>query len=167
MTPTASARTQLPATTYRPQALQVSVTPRPQLYYTKQALLPSSTALPSRGPQDFESEFQKFQQENNLISPTPSSIAAKATTPRPKVSPSNSPVYSTALVYDPATGQYNNQLYQTLPQTEGDYLLKQRIQPYVQQRPQVLNIQQLQQRSPLYSQNLRPQPIQSQVDFYE
>lgn len=43
---------------------------------------------------DFDSEFQRFQQENNVLSPTPST-ASKAATGQ---------VYSSALVYDPATG---------------------------------------------------------------
>lgn len=154
-------RHQLPATTYRPQLLQVAVTPRPNsLLYTKQL---QSTLQPSASPDknDFESEFHKFQQENNIVSPTPTAFTVKPTTPRPKqVGSHPGQIYSTALVYDPATGQYNNQVYQTLPQSEGDFSYKQRIQPYVQKpRPQILNIQQLQQQSPLYSQTLRPQAV--------
>lgn len=63
-------------------------------------------------------------------------------------------VYSSALLYDPATGklqqealskvswecgvagQYKNQLYQSLPQSEGQFGFNQRIQPYVQQQQQ-------------------------------
>ncbi|CAH1373289.1 unnamed protein product [Tenebrio molitor] len=161
--PTPSARTQLPATTYRPQLLQVAVTPRPSLLYTKQVSSPSSTAIPSRGNVDFDAEFQKFQQENNIISstPTPKTLAK---TPKPSTlstSTGNNAVYSSALIFDPTSGQYNTQLYQTLPQTEGDISLTQRIQPYVHQpQRQVLNLQQLQQQSPLYS-HLRPQTSQS------
>ncbi|XP_028127896.2 transcription factor SPT20 homolog isoform X2 [Diabrotica virgifera virgifera] len=157
---TTTKRPQLPATTYRPQLLQVSVTPRPNsLLYSKQL---QSTLQPTAFPEknDFESEFHRFQQENNIVSPTPTPFTVKPTTPKPKPAGNPGQVYSTALVYDPSTGQYNNQIYQALPQSDGDFLLKQRIQPYVQRpRPQVLNIQQLQQQSPLYSQNLRPQPI--------
>ncbi|KAJ8970461.1 hypothetical protein NQ314_001213 [Rhamnusium bicolor] len=168
VSPTASSRTQLPATTYRPQLLQVAVTPRPSLLYTKQlqSLLssPSTTASPGRGV-DFDAEFQKFQQDNNIVLPTSNPITARVTTTA-RAKPAGTPgqIYSSALIYDPASGQYNNQLYQTLPQTEGDFLLKQRIQPYVHQRTPALNIQQLQQQSPLYSQNLRPQP-QSQAAY--
>lgn len=168
ITPTASARTQLPATTFRPQALGVSVTPRPSLLYTKQpySLSSPSTPSPSRNV-DFESEFQKFQQENNEVSPTPSRVISKATTVKPASdSPNPTQVYSSALIYDPASGQYNNQLYQTLPQSDGEFVLKQRIQPYVQRpQQQVLNIQQLQQQSPLYSPTLRTQPVASQVSL--
>ncbi|KAJ8974734.1 hypothetical protein NQ317_010612 [Molorchus minor] len=179
VSPTPSARTQLPATTYRPQLLQVTVTPRPSLYYSKpyQPFVPSPTtaATPGRGV-DFDSEFQKFQLENNVVSPTPTPATSKVvTTARPKPVGTAGQVYSTALVYDPTSGQYNNQVYQTLPQTEGDFLLKQRIQPYVfqpQQRP-TLNFEQLQQQSPLYNPRLRTQPAsqaayqaqQSEVQF--
>lgn len=165
ITPTASARTQLPATTFRPQT---SVTPRPSFLYTKQAIsVPSpSTISPSRNV-DFENEFQRFQQENSIVSPTPSRIAAKATTVRPITSQANpGQVYSSALLFDPSTGQYNNQLFQSLPQSEGEFVLKQQIQPYVQRpQAQILNIQQLRQQSPLYSQTLKAQPIASQVNF--
>lgn len=165
ITPTASARTQLPATTFRPQT---SVTPRPSILYTKQAYsLPSpSTVAPPRNV-DFENEFQKFQQENHIVSPAPSrATTARATTIRPvTVSGSPNPIYSSALLFDPSTGQYNNQLFQNIAQTDGEFVVKQRIQPYVQRPPtQVLNIQQLRQQSPLYSQTLKAQPIASQVN---
>lgn len=45
--PTTSTRTQLPATTFRPQLLQVSVTPRPALLYTPKSVSPSPA--PSKG----------------------------------------------------------------------------------------------------------------------
>ncbi|RZC41932.1 ras-interacting protein RIP3-like, partial [Asbolus verrucosus] len=163
VSPTPSARTQLPATTYRPQLLQVSVTPRPSLLLAKQLSSPSSTALPSRANVDFDAEFQKFQQENNIVAPTPSTKTASAKTSKPATTSTGSgQVYSSALVFDPTSGQYNTQLYQTLPQTEGgDISLTQRIQPYVHQpQRQVLNLQQLQQQSPLYAQT-RPQATQA------
>src|SRR5699024_9668486 len=151
---------QLPATTYRPQLSAVSVTPRPALLYTpKHVTSPVASALPSRANLDFDAEFQKFQQENNIIAPTPTpktnlktNKPATATT-----STGTNPIYSSALVFDPSSGQYNTQLYQTLPQTEGDISLNQRIQPYVHQ-PQrtVLNLEQLQRQSPLYTHQLRP-----------
>ncbi|CAH0553797.1 unnamed protein product [Brassicogethes aeneus] len=160
-----TARSQLPATTYRPHLLQVAVTPRPSsLLYTKQLSSPSSTIAPSRGSGniDFDAEFQRFQDNSNHIaSSTPSS---KLSSKQPAAKQPGGNVYSSALVYDPSSGQYNTQLYQTLPQTEGDFTLNQRIQPYVHQpNRQVVNIQQLQQQSPLYSQNLRPQPTPSQL----
>lgn len=142
-----TARADLPATTYRPQLLQVAVTPKTTLYTKQfspaQSRVPSSTQSPllrgSPGNVDFEREFQKFQQENNLVSPTPSApvkptprIVKPAAAAGPQ-SPTGQ-VYSSALVYDPSTGQYNTQLYQTLPQTVGGEIsLNQRIQPYVAQ----------------------------------
>ncbi|KYB29284.1 ras-interacting protein RIP3 isoform X1 [Tribolium castaneum] len=163
VSPTPSARTQLPATTYRPQLLQVSVTPRPSVLYTKHLSSPSSTALPSRGSLDFDAEFQKFQQENNIIAPTPTpKTVSKTNKPTTTSAGTGNPIYSSALVFDPTSGQYNTQLYQTLPQTEGDISLNQRIQPYVHQ-PQrtVVNLQQLQQQSPLYT-HLRPSQAEYQ-----
>ncbi|KAJ8962182.1 hypothetical protein NQ318_018143 [Aromia moschata] len=171
ISPTPSARTQLPATTYRPQLLQVAVTPRPSLLYTTKQLQnflpsPSTTASPGRTI-DFDAEFQKFQLDNNVVSPSPSPLATKSvSTVKPTPGNTAGQVYSTALVYDPSSGQYNNQVYQTLPQTEGDFLLKQRIQPYVYQPRPALNFQQLQQQSPLYNSKIRPQ-AQSQVSYLD
>lgn len=175
-----SVETELPPTTYRPQLFQVAVTPRPSFLYTKEisatprpAVLPSTVSpVPisvTRGSLDFESEFQRFQQDNNLISPSPSPISIPKPTPKitkpvpssTAAPPSGGQVYSSELVYDPSTGLYNTQLYQTLPQTEGDFSLSHRIQPYVHQpHAQLLNIQQLQQQSPLYR-TIRPQPTQA------
>ncbi|XP_050308799.1 TOX high mobility group box family member 3-like [Anthonomus grandis grandis] len=130
--PTIPTRAQLPATTYRPQQ-SVSVTPRPALLYTPKNVAP--TPAPNKAI-DFDAEFQRFQQENNFLSPT----AGKANVGQ---------IYNSALVYDPTTGQYKNQLYQTLPQSEGQFSFNQRIQPYVhtaQQQKQVptVSLQQLQ-----------------------
>ncbi|KAK4881265.1 hypothetical protein RN001_004584 [Aquatica leii] len=174
----ATARSELPATTYRPQLLHVAVTPRPALQFTKDlSVTPRPSILSStpssipisvtRGGIDFESEFQRFQHDNS-ISPSPSPLSLTRTTPqvtRPTSTvptPSGSaPVYSSELVFDPVSGLYNTQLYQTLPQTEGQFSLNHRIQPYVHQpQTQLLNIQQLQQQSPLYR-VLRPQPTQT------
>lgn len=168
--------TETPATTYRPQLLQVAVTPRPSLLYTKQisanprpAFLGSTPSpLFTRGNLDFDAEFQKFQQENNVVSPTPSPALSK-TTPRvvkpapAPGTPGNGPIYSSELVFDPASGQYNTQLYQTLPQTQGDFTLNHRIQPYVQAPNSIVNLQQLQQRSPLYNgyRTISPQASQA------
>ncbi|KAF5270961.1 hypothetical protein FQA39_LY08264 [Lamprigera yunnana] len=175
--PVATARSQLPPTTYRPQLLQVAVTPRPTLLYTKGLSVtprpsilsstPSSVPISvTRGGIDFESEFQRFQQDNN-ISPSPTPLSFLKTTPKhikttsAAPTPSSAPVYSSELVFDPVSGLYNTQLYQTLPQTEGDFSLNHRIQPYVHQpQQQLLNIHQLQQQSPLYR-ALRPQPTQT------
>ncbi|XP_022909367.2 uncharacterized protein [Onthophagus taurus] len=172
-----------PVTTYRPQTLQLSVTPKSPLLFTKPlsayATRPSYITTPSpsysssytpsypsytsssagsRGNLDFDAEFQKFQQENTIVSSTPTSVpkavtkAATLSTPKANPTLSNSgQVYSSALVYDPKSGQYNTQLYQALPQTDGDFTLNQKIQPYVfTPQQQLLNFQQLQSQSPLY-----------------
>lgn len=159
VTPTPAARTQLPATTYRPQLLQVSVTPRPTLTHIKS---PSST--PS-GNLDFDAEFQRFQQENNEITPSPNSKPLLKARPGSVGSTplGHSQVYSSALVYDPASGQYNTQLYQALPQTDADITLNQRLQPYVHQpQRQVVNLAQLQQNSPLYTKSTNQAAYQQQ-----
>ncbi|KAL6260509.1 hypothetical protein P5V15_008033 [Pogonomyrmex californicus] len=66
------------------------------------------------------------------------------------------PIYQSELVYDPATGQYNTQLYQTLPQTVGDFSLSHKLQPFVAQPQSLLGLQQLQQfqqaQRPVYKQ---------------
>ncbi|XP_044757422.1 ras-interacting protein RIP3-like isoform X2 [Coccinella septempunctata] len=145
-------------TTYRPQLLQVAVTPRPSILYTKGLSSAATTAsTPTRQNIDFDAEFQRFQGENHIASPTAASVAKS--TPKATKESNSGQIYSSALVYDPSTGQYNTQLYQSLPQTEGDFSLNQRIQPYVHQpqRAQTVNIQQLQAQSPLYSGHLRAQ----------
>jgi len=68
------------------------------------------------------------------------------------------PIYHSELVYDPATGQYNTQLYQTLPQTVGDFSLSHKLQPFVAQPQSLqLGLQQLQQLQ--HQQAQRPSPV--------
>lgn len=160
--PTPTPTRQPPPTTYRP-VLQVAVTPRPALLYTtKQITAPQRTThFPSSTPAsishssalDFAAEFQKFQHDNQIHSSTPSPIrTTKPSSLHTNVQQSTSnPIYSSELVFDPSSGQYNTAVYQTLPQTEGDFSLNHRIQPYVQQaQPQLVSLRQLQQQSPLY-----------------
>ncbi|KAF7271499.1 uncharacterized protein LOC143201328 [Rhynchophorus ferrugineus] len=150
VSPTLATRAQLPVTTFKPQPLQVSINPRPSLLYTPKPL--TVTSAPSKGI-DFDAEFQRFQQENNLVSPTPSSYTKSAGSKSQL--PAVGPIYNSALIYDAATGQYKNELYQALPQSQGDFTLNQRIQPYVHQtqRP-ALSLQPTPQpsASPLYRQ---------------
>lgn len=146
--PATTARTLPPATTFRPQLVQVTPKSQPQIQYTPEPnFSPSpapavlSTGRPSPGQIDFAAEFAKFHRENqqhSTASPATKSTAASPT-------PSGNPLYSTELVYDPASGQYNTQLYQTLPQTKGELNLNQRIQPYVSQQQQAQVIAQQQQ----------------------
>ncbi|XP_047507028.1 proteoglycan 4-like [Pieris napi] len=160
--PVTTARALPPATTFRPQLVQV--TARPQVQYSPEpnyaqspspnyaqspspnyAQSPSpnypshsQAAPPTRPSQiDFAAEFAKFHHENQVQSTTPSALSGPTrTTVAASPSPSN-PLYSTELVYDPSSGQYNTQLFQSLPQTKGELNLNQRLQPYVaQQQPQ-------------------------------
>lgn len=109
------------ATTYRPQLLQLSPSPTPTAY-TKQ-IRPVSSTTPS-SHLDFNEELKKFQLENNVISSTEKPSKGGVT---------SEPIYSSELVYDPTSGQYNTVLYQQLSQTNGAELnLKQRLQPYVE-----------------------------------
>lgn len=154
--PVTTARALPPATTFRPQLLQV--TAKPQIQYTREPQYSPSPApqySPSPVPQyatspapivttarpgqiDFAAEFAKFHRENQQQSSTTAAAAnpTKSTiTSAPQ--PSGNPLYSTELVYDPSSGSYNTQLFQTLPQTKGELNLNQRLQPYVaQQQPQ-------------------------------
>lgn len=149
----------LPATTFRPQLVQV--TPKPQIQYSPEpsyapspasfspspvsyspspaSYSPAPAVTTSRpGQIDFAAEFAKFHRENQLQSTT----AASLTTPTKSAqltaspSPSGNPLYSTELVYDPSSGSYNTQLFQSLPQTKGELNLNQRLQPYVAQPQQ-------------------------------
>lgn len=107
-----------PATTYRPQLLEVTATPAPTptRSFPKPRPTQSSTGL------DFDDEFKKFQLENNVVS----------TTSKPSKGVTSDPIYSTELVFDPSSGQYNTVLYQALPQTVGGEVnLRGRLQPYV------------------------------------
>lgn len=115
---------------------------QPQIQYTPEtSFSPSPTPIvttPRPSQIDFAAEFDKFHRENQLressttansITPTKSTHASPA--------PSGNPLYATELVYDPASGSYNTQLFQALPQTKGELNLNQRLQPYVAQpRPQ-------------------------------
>ncbi|KAK6630422.1 hypothetical protein RUM43_014767 [Polyplax serrata] len=130
----------LPATTYRPQLL-VSVTPRPNVVLTKHSTLAQSTPLaPSPSPisgVDFEEELKRFQLENNVVT-TPKSLAPTTTlkAEHPSTVPSGQPVYTSELVFDPSTGQYNTVLYQQIPKSPGDISLKTRL-PQLVAQPQV------------------------------
>ncbi|KAG6451954.1 hypothetical protein O3G_MSEX007395 [Manduca sexta] len=131
-----------PPTTFRPQP-QIQVTPKPQIQYSPEpnySPSPSPILTTARPSQiDFAAEFAKFHRENQLPATTTATVAtpSKTTAAAASPAPSGNPLYSTELVYDPSSGQYNTQLFQTLPQTKGELNLNQRLQPYVaQQQPQ-------------------------------
>lgn len=121
-------QSQPPATTYRPS---IAVTQKP---VTFQQSYPSTTPVsvstsPVRRPIDFASEFQRFQDDNNV--PTQARPASSASA-GPSSTGGNA-IYQSQLIFDPSTGQYDANLYQQLPKAIGDFELNQRIQPYVAQ----------------------------------
>lgn len=160
----ASLQTQPPATTYRPavqfvtqkpayqrpvqQQQQFSFTSKPTPVPLSVEPLTKSTYVSSRKPIDFAVEFQKFQQQHNVLQPStapPRQLLQTQPTQRPfKPSPihnielpngghpTSNPIYESQLVFDPSTGQYDSNLFQQLPQSDGDFTLSNRHQPYVQ-----------------------------------
>ncbi|XP_040174029.1 pollen-specific leucine-rich repeat extensin-like protein 1 [Anopheles arabiensis] len=195
-----------PAAPAAPQTvLPVNITPKPVYRVsplpTQPTLAPTTyrpTSSPStRGPTgsiDFEAEFKRFQADNKLPSPpTPSTAPSGGSAPKPTGSPfgrpgpqlaAGNPIYQSQLIFDPASGQYDTALYQQLPQSDGDFQLNHRIQPYVagpqqhqhqhhqpqpqpqQQHPgagQLVTLEQLQQQSPLYRAQPSPRPATVQI----
>ncbi|XP_014468513.1 PREDICTED: uncharacterized protein LOC106741240 [Dinoponera quadriceps] len=162
----------------RPQS--VAITPRPHVaQVAAQYVSPSSTERPVYTPSrptvpesaphlrtttatstphlDFAAELERYV---NTVGVPPRSQASPQTS-RVKLTGQTTvtaaaadPIYQSELVYDPATGQYNTQLYQTLPQTVGDFSLSHKLQPFVAQPQSLLGLQQLQQQrqSPVYKQ---------------
>lgn len=132
-----NASPQPPATTYRPQI----VTNKPAIAST-QSYIPKPVTFGSSsnrnnipGSIDFDAEFKKFQSETGFSPVTPS---GPSTTKTVKIgsspsAPSANPIYQTQLVYNPSSGQYDANLYQAIAQTDGEFQLNQRIQPFVQQ----------------------------------
>ncbi|XP_073948941.1 uncharacterized protein isoform X2 [Choristoneura fumiferana] len=143
-----------PATTFRPQLIQVTAKPQysPEPVAYSPSPIPNysaspapsyspspapaviTTSRPGAGQIDFAAEFAKFHREQQQ-SPAPTGAT---NAPIKEVSPSGNPLYSTELVYDPSSGGYNTQLFQSLPSTKGELNLNGRLQPYVaqQQQPQ-------------------------------
>lgn len=153
------AQTNPPATTYRPP---VQIITQKAVQVTTPATFVSSSS--TRGNIDFDQEFKNFGKDNRIQS-TPKTPFK----PSPSAGPATrNPIYETQLVYDPSTGQYNSALYQTLPQSEGDFTVNQRIQPYVHTaaaqppQPSLVSLQQLRDQSPYYrsqiEQQQQPQP---------
>jgi hypothetical protein len=104
-----------PPTTYRPQLVQVT---------SAKPHRPTPTAATESAPLSFEQELKNFQLEHNVVS-------SPRTPPAPKKPATNQPIYTSELVFDPSSGQYNTVVYQQLPQTSGDFSLRGRLQPYV------------------------------------
>lgn len=171
------AKPQSVAITPRPHVAQVaaqyvspSSTERPALSYTR----PSSpvtvspnlrtTTASSTSHLDFAAELERYVNTVGVSSPKPvqqsavqsSKVKLAGQTAAIAPSPAADPIYQSELVYDPATGQYNTQLYQSLPQTVGDFTLSHKLQPFVAQPQSYLGLQQLQQIQPQQPQRQSP-----------
>ncbi|KAK9505271.1 hypothetical protein O3M35_009362 [Rhynocoris fuscipes] len=105
----------------------VTITPRPPTspepspVYSKRPT-PSSTA----SSVNLDEELKNFQLEHNVVSTPRPAAPTKALT--------GQPLYTSELVFDPQSGQYNTVLYQQLPQAQADFNLRGRLQPFVQQQ---------------------------------
>ena len=178
-----SVRAQSVAITPRPHVAQVaaqyvspSSTERPDsLLYaqTHPTISPLRTTTAANAPHlDFAAELERYV---NTVGSHVSAVPARSQTVQASPQPTSrvkltgqtsvtaasaaaEPIYQSELVYDPATGQYNTQLYQTLPQTVGDFSLSHKLQPFVAQSQSLLGLQQLQQ----YQQAQRPVYKQAQ-----
>ncbi|XP_052122779.1 uncharacterized protein LOC113218423 isoform X1 [Frankliniella occidentalis] len=149
-----------PATTYRPlaspQPAQVSVTPRPASLYSAKPYSPVAAPIRSSTPGtiDFSEELRKFQLDNNVVatSERPGSAAGHK---------GSEPIYSTELVFDPASGQYNTVVYQSLPKSQPQDISavqRHRLQPYVAQQQLPQHLPQHLQQQPQHLQQQQPQP---------
>ncbi|CRK95289.1 CLUMA_CG008688, isoform A [Clunio marinus] len=132
-----------PATTYRPQTVSF-VTPKPAHvttpnYPTRASQDVTFASGSTRGAIDFDAEFKKFQNENvggfKPITPSPVAQTTKSVKIPKGSSDGSNPIYQTQLVYNPSSGQYDSALYQSIAQTDSEFQLNQRIQPYVPQYP--------------------------------
>ncbi|XP_074108783.1 uncharacterized protein LOC141533679 [Cotesia typhae] len=169
----------LESTSPRPQST-VAITPRPHvLQIASQYVSPTSTERPG-----VVYARQRSTTANSLI-PSPSSndvhlnfaaeleryVKTVPVTNRPVTKVSSvkaEPIYQSELVYDPSSGQYNTQLYQSLPQTLGDFRVNHKLQPYVAQQEaqaqahvalqQQQRHQQLQQQRQQYQAQQAPRP---------
>lgn len=168
------AQTNPPATTYKPHLQFVNT--QKQTVQNVPVTTPASFATSTRGSSyssthggqiDFDAEFKKFQKDNAIhhqsstpsIVSTPKQFKASPSASTKSANPAtNAPIYQSQLIFDPATGQYDSNLYQQIPQTDGDFQLNHRHQPYHHQQhpshvtaaPHLVNLQQLQDQSPLY-----------------
>lgn len=174
-------RPQSVAITPRPHVAQVaaqyvspSSTERPgSLLYTQTHPTSLRTTTAASTPHlDFAAELERYvntvgshvtaapvaRPQTAQASPQTSRVKLTGQTSVTDASTAAEPIYQSELVYDPATGQYNTQLYQTLPQTVGDFSLSHKLQPFVAQSQSLLGLQQLQQ----YQQAQRPVYKQAQ-----
>lgn len=122
-----------PSSTERPGVVYAPRTPSPHIHST-------TTASPPSQHLDFVAELERYVNSVGSTSPRPQIVKAGGATAQPTRA---DPIYQSELVYDPQTGQYNTQLYQSLPQAQGDFSLSHKLQPYVaQQQHPLLSLQQ-------------------------
>lgn len=176
--PVTRTRPQSVAITPRPHVAQVaaqyvspgssisSSTERPGVVFAPRTLTPlhsSTTSTPPSQHLDFVAELERYVNSVGSTSPRPQPqskfVKPAASQQQQQQQLREQPIYQSELVYDPSSGQYNTQLYQTLPQTLGDFSLSHKLQPYVATAPQqpLVGLQQ----SPIYrSAASQPQPVQ-------
>ncbi|XP_014614266.1 PREDICTED: putative mediator of RNA polymerase II transcription subunit 12 isoform X1 [Polistes canadensis] len=189
--------TRKPVTRHQVRPQSVAITPRPHIaQVAAQYVSPSSTerSIPystqsrpnpstsnhlrtSTGPSssahlDFAAELERYV--NTVGVPSKSAQQAALAPSRAKLGQTTvttvpaEPIYQSELIYDPATGQYNTQLYQTLPQTVGDFSISHKLQPFVAQPHQsLLGLQQLQQIQQHQQQPQQQQQPQRQSAIYK
>lgn len=158
---------QPPATTYRPQTVsyvtQKPPQPTTQSYVTRGSQGVTFSSGSTRGGIDFDNEFKKFQQDTGFQPITPSSATKSIKSQQGSAGQTSNPIYQTQLVYNPSSGQYDSALYQSIAQTDGEFQLNQRIQPYVQQYQPPQYQQQQPQQQTIYRPQPSAQQSQSQV----
>lgn len=158
-------QTNPPATTYRPtiqfftqKAAPVTFSKPSQLVFDSNKQTHFGT---TRRPVDFSAEFNKFQQENNIVTTTtPSSRVANQKTyglhtqkiELPNVT--QNPIYETQLVFDPQTGQIDSSLFpQNVAYRVPATYVSSHQQPF---NPQIVTLEQLQQQNqPVYQRPLQ------------
>lgn len=131
------------AITPRPLAAQVaaqytplSQTERPGVIYATPGSSPHRTATGNSNSQlDLASEIERYVNTVQSLTPRPTRPTRPSNPAR--LNPAADPIYQSELIFDPATGQYNTQLYQSLPQSVGDFSLSHKLQPFVAQPQQI------------------------------
>jgi len=163
-----------PSTTPRPpgrQQLQPSFQESPRRP-PPQILSPTTAAPPPPPPQFLSGAGNLESAIRNL--PQPSSPSGKVQLQSP--TGPNSPLYTTELVFDPATGQYNTVIFQQVPKQEAGININQRLplqgataptrqQPLLQPQFRPQAPPQFQQPQPQFRPAIQPFQPQRPVEF--
>ncbi|XP_026813847.1 SWI/SNF chromatin-remodeling complex subunit SNF5-like [Rhopalosiphum maidis] len=150
-TPRQPGRQQLQQSTFQ----EAPRRPPPQISPVQlQADRPSSTAAPPPPPPQFLPGAGNLESALRNL-PQPALTSGKIQSPAGP----NSPLYTTELVFDPATGQYNTVIFQQVPKQQGGININQRLplQPAAPARQQPLPAQQFRPQAPP-PQFQQPQP---------